>query len=190
MNYHKNLSLKDLEGEKWVPIVGHEGLYEISNLGRVKSLQYTSDRIMKQNKSMDGYLSVSLFNWEGKDKRWRVHRLVGIAFIPNPEKKEYINHKKGIKIDNRASELEWNTMSENHKHAYSTGLRKSTWKDKKWSLHPKSKPVSQFTKDGKYINTFGNSAEAAIKLGIVDSHIGSVCTGKRQTTGGYVWKYA
>lgn len=113
--------------EIWKPVVGYEGLYEVSNLGRVKSLErdYMSggilrhrhhDRILSNIKNSNGYVKVQLYN-NGVCKQLSVHRLVAGAFIPNPEGKEYVNHLNGKKDDNRAKNLEWCTPIENNTHS-------------------------------------------------------------------------
>lgn len=127
MEYWENLSLENLtylnlDGsictEEWKAIVGCEGYYEISNLGRVKRIKRTkwSDgKILKAKIDRYGYLVVHLsFNKITLYKT--IHRLVGIAFIPNTENKPEINHKKGIKYRNMVWELEWVTMRENQRH--------------------------------------------------------------------------
>lgn len=113
--------------EVWKDVVGYEGLYIVSDMGNVKSLtRYFSPekgrvsykpRLLKPNFT-GGYLSVTLTKELKKVKIYRVHRLVAVAFIPNPHNLSEVNHKKGIKIDNRASALEWATRSENERHAY------------------------------------------------------------------------
>lgn len=118
--------------EKWKDIKLYEGLYQISSFGRVKSLnRITSnvdgisreikEKILKQSISNE-YYSITLNN--GTKKRFSVHRLVALAFIPNPENKEQVNHKDGNKLNNMKSNLEWNTKSENQLHAYAIGLQK------------------------------------------------------------------
>lgn len=92
--------------EQWKPIVGYEGLYEISNLGRVKSLKYGKERILKPGTDRGGYLTVNIYI-DGKRKMFRVHRLVAIAFIPNPEGFEQINHKDEDKTNNVTLNIEW-----------------------------------------------------------------------------------
>lgn len=119
--------------EIWKSIIGYENTYEVSTSGRVKSLQRTSnghgcslriiyESIRNGSLNHNGYLDVCLSK-NKKGKVCQVHRLVAIAFIPNPENKPCTNHKNGIKTDNRAVNLEWVTESENQKHAYKTGLR-------------------------------------------------------------------
>ena len=96
--------------------------YEVSNLGNVKSYWNDPPRILTPVPNKDGYLRVNL-HIGGKSKFYYIHRLVAEAFIPNPEGKPQINHRNGIKTDNRIENLEWCTQSENNRHAYATGLR-------------------------------------------------------------------
>ncbi|MGD0340522.1 MAG: NUMOD4 domain-containing protein [Bacteroidales bacterium] len=122
----------------WKPIIGYEGLYEVSNYGEVKSLRRICDsrywrpvkeRILKSAKSKGGYCGVILSD-NKKKKRYLVARLVLIAFIPNPENKPQANHKDGDKSNNTLPNLEWSTRSENQKHAYRIGLKKGLVGDK------------------------------------------------------------
>ena len=115
MEIYKNLSLEDMAGEIWLPVVGYEGLYEISNMGRVKTLNYKrsgKEKIMRQTFNGNGYLRVGLFK-DGKRKKFRTHKLVAIAFIPNVENKTEIDHKNTIRYDNRVENLRWSTRIEN-----------------------------------------------------------------------------
>lgn len=112
--------------EVWKDIKGYENYYQISNKGRVRSLdrkvkhsdnsfQVIKGQIMKQQTNIDGYLTVGLHK-NNKISGFRVHRLIAKAFIPNEDNKLEINHKNGIKDDNRISNLEWATSTENNRH--------------------------------------------------------------------------
>ena len=123
-----------MEKELWKDIDGYEGLYQVSNFGRIKSLpktwicgnkkskRFKPETLLKPSYITCGYLQV----WLSKDnvpKSYRVHRLVAKSFIPNPNNKETINHINGIKDDNRVENLEWNTIQENLNHALVNNLR-------------------------------------------------------------------
>ncbi len=106
--------------EVWKDIKDYKGLYQVSNIGSVRSLK---KRELSKGKIKVGYFIVSLWK-NGVGQTFYVHRLVAEAFIPNPYNKREINHKNGIKIDNRIKNLEWNSTSENMQHAYRSGCIK------------------------------------------------------------------
>jgi len=108
--------------EVFKDIEGYEGIYQISNQGRVKSQMFGKEKILKPQ-DFKGYKVICLHKYK-KVKRFLVHRLVGGAFIPNIENKPTINHINGIKNDNRLDNLEWATYSENRQHAYDNGLQR------------------------------------------------------------------
>lgn len=136
-DHQKLYELNDFDGESWADIVGFEGIYMVSNLGRVKSLvrtvgsgksinhRYNYEKIMTMGKTAKrrNYHKVDLYK-DGKVYNKQVHRLVAIAFIPNPYNKRTVNHDFGDTFDNRASVLSWATDSEQNIHAYRTGLRR------------------------------------------------------------------
>ena len=119
--------------EKWLPIEGYEGLYEISTHGNIRSLEPEIERndgkinhVPARTRvltDVNGYLYCSLSR-EGRDRRFAVHRLVAKAFLPNPDNKPEVNHKDGNKHNNHVWNLEWCTRSENQRHAISFGLWK------------------------------------------------------------------
>jgi len=183
--------------EIWKDIVGYNGLYQISNYGNVKSLvrksifvrgsivinKIINERILKGCKDGYGYPFINLYK-ESKSKPFKIHRLVCIAFLPNPENKPQVNHKNGIKTDNRVENLEWATAKENSIHAVSTGLSKVA--KGKFSKH--SKPVSQFTKDGILVRDWDFLSEVK-DFGYNFGNVGSVCRGKIPFAHGFIWKY-
>lgn len=106
--------------EIWKPIPGYEDRYLASSLGRIKSFPSRSrsnPTVLKMNLKPSGYYNVLLCK-NGKAKTWRVHRLIAMAFLPNPSKLPQVNHKNGIKTDNRIENLEWSSASANMLHAY------------------------------------------------------------------------
>ena len=126
------LGLDDLPHEQWRDVVGYEGLYQVSNLGRVKSNAFGAVKIRKPVLANPGYFGLVLYK-NNLPQSARIHVLVARAFIPNPEGKPEVNHRFGNKLDNRVSELEWMTGSENKQHAYDIGLKRSG------SDHPRAK---------------------------------------------------
>lgn len=118
-------------GEVWKPIKDYEGYYEVSNLGRIRSLdryvnhksgtKYLQRGIVMAPRFRGGYVTTALSKF-GHTKYCRIHRLVAQAFIPNPENKPTVNHMDGNKMNNTVENLEWATQSENQLHAIRTGL--------------------------------------------------------------------
>ena len=187
--------------EIWKDIFGYEGLYQISNLGRVKSLNYMrtrKERILKQQKDKGGYLLADLTK-DNKRTHFLIHRLVALHFIPNDDLfKTEINHKDECKtnnivfvnddgtIDESKSNLEWCTPKENSN--YGTRNEKCSKANRN---HPNmSKQVQQYSKDGKtLIKTFPSLREVERQLGFSQSHISKCCKGKYKTAYGFFWRY-
>lgn len=179
--------------EIWKPVVGFEEFYEVSNLGRVKSIIKRSyDLILSPSINKHGYRLVNLWGRGGKHgKRVRIYRLVCEAFHPNPENKPSVNHINGIKTDDRAENLEWNTYSENMAHAYRTGLFTHSRTGKHGYDNPQSKEVIQLdpvTK--KEIARFGSATEAAKKAGVNQSTLSKGCVERRPLRNGLLFHYS
>jgi hypothetical protein len=135
----------------------------------------------------NGYVKVC-FRKDGKNCNALVHRLVAETFISNPENKPYVNHKNGIKTDNRVENLEWVTDSENKYHSYRVLKNKGPWAGKFGKDSQRAKIVLQI-KDGEVIAEFYGTYEAMRKTGIHNSQICECCNGKHKTAHGYQWKY-
>ena len=175
------------EQEEWRPVVGYEGFYEVSNLGRVRSIDHRVNAANKYgwvgSKIWKGkilacvhgrgdYLFVNLSNMN-RAKQYPIHRLVAFTFVPNQEHKPHIDHIDGNRHNNRADNLRWCTCKENINNPV--------------TLPSRCKRVLQFSKSGELLNTWPSTAEAVRVLGI--HHIDACCRGIRKTAGGYKWKY-
>lgn len=120
----ERLGVISLPHEIWRDVVGYEGLYRVSNMGRVKSLFNGDVKIRRAPLCNPGYFSVVLYK-DNEVTHIRIHVLVAKAFLPNPENKRYVNHRDGNKRNNRVDNLEWVTPLENAHHAINMGLTKS-----------------------------------------------------------------
>src|SRR5574343_109866 len=178
--------------EIWKDIKGYEGRYQVSNLGNVRSLNYQRMGIVKNLKPIKmkvGYYCVNL-HLNGNNTILSVHRLVGTHFIENPQNKPEINHKNGIKTDNRVINLEWNTYSENIAHSYSFLGRICSFVGKPSSCHPRAKMVNQLTLSGDFIRTWLCARDITNELGFNYKNISAACLGKRKTAYGFKWEFA
>lgn len=180
--------------EKWEPIQGYESLYEVSNLGNVKSLSKVrgccngGEKILKQQYAKSGYMIVGLCK-NGKMKSFNVHKLVAKAFIPNFNNKPQINHIDGNKCNNKVDNLEWCTVSENVKHAYDNNLKKGAWVGQKDGKHPNSRKVAQYNKEMILIKIWDSMSEAHRETGVFVDSISKCCKKIYKTAGGYIWEY-
>lgn len=170
--------------EVWKDVVGYEGLYQVSNLGRVKSMRKSwashgeKEHIMRPTKTK-GYEYLKLRGNDGVDKSTPVHRLVALAFIPNPNGYKCVNHKDENKLNNNVENLEWCTLAYNFNYGTARTRQGITY----------GKPIEQLTVDGLVIANYC-SAEVASKLtGIDSSSIHKCCNCKRESAGGYCWNY-
>ena len=197
MKIYENLSLEDMEGEIWKDIKGLEGVYQISNMGRVKSLErkcklgchysrcvIIKEKIRKQNFDVNGYLYVSLSR-NGKDIPIRPHKIVAEHFIPNPENKPTVDHINTIRYDNRVENLRWFTRKEQmscnnityervKKASAETGRR--VYK----LMNEAHKRKIRCSTTGKEFNSV---KEASEYYNISRTHISSCCKGKRNYCG-------
>lgn len=171
----------DIEQEVWKDIAGYEGLYQVSNMGRVKSL--LKKRIIRKHNTSNGYLQVHLYK-NKKVKYEYIHRLVATAFCSEKsESRNEVNHIDGDRKNNTYLNLEWCTRSENH----STDLYISRQKTAK--AH-KAKRVSQFDLSGNFIAEHFGLREAYRATGVRRLSISKCCKNMQKTAGNFVWRYA
>lgn len=186
-----------MEKEVFKDVLGYEGLYQVSNYGRVKSLKRENifycglrkeflkrpvkEKILSFNKSNRGYLQVCLTK-NGKYRTYTVHRMVAIAFIPNKNNKSQVNHKDGNKENNRVDNLEWCSPKENSNHAFKTGLSKP---------HNMRK-VKQYDLEGNFIKLWNSMIDfyKENNLNLKSVGIALCCKGIYKKAYGYKWKYA
>lgn len=171
-----------MEKEVWKSVVGYEGFYEVSSLGRVKSLPrngtVSTGRVLCPELDKNGYLRV-LLQKNGDKKHCLVHRLVAQAFIPNPENKPQVNHKNGVRGENCTANLEWVTASENQQHKFDV-----LGYDKTYTMLRGKKIRCVETGE-----VFLSLHDAERKTGIGCSHICQVLKGMRNTAGNLHWEY-
>ena len=178
-----------MKNEEWRDVVGYEGLYQVSDQGRVKSLErkiphwrggerIQKERILKPIDDGRGYLRVDLYAG-GKRKRFKVHRLVCQAFHENPGNKPQVNHINEDKTDNRACNLEWSTRIENCNH----GTRNER------SAKALSKSIGQYTRDGELVKIWPSVSAAQRQTGFSRGNICQAANGKFKQVYGFIWKY-
>lgn len=190
--------------EIWRDIKDYEGLYMVSNLGRVMNIN--TGHILKPVLQNTGYYVVTLCK-NKCHKIHRIHRLVGMTFpdlvqwdeeVKNkPFSEIVIDHKNRIKTDNRVENLKWCTMGGNMNNPltkqvcseYQKG-EKAYWYGKTGKKNPNSKPILQFDLDGNYIREWNCMSDIYRELGISIGCICLVCQGKRKSAGGFKWSYA
>ena len=172
-----------MKGEIWKDIEGYEGLYQVSNMGRVKSLNYRrtgKEEILEGLKNTWGYLYVQLSK-DGKVKQCRINRLVAQAFLPNPDNLPIINHKDEDKCNNHMDNLEW--CSHSYNNTYNDRAKKAGKK--------LSKPVFSVDKESGLIMYWESIIEAERCTGIDKGNITRCCKGKKyKSAGGHIWFYA
>jgi hypothetical protein len=188
MELYRDNCQNENQEEIWMNIPGYEGYYQASNFGRIRSLQrkitqkshknyymrFFKGKILQPRKQNSNYYLVWLSK-DGVPSAQLVHRLVALTFIPAVTNKPCINHKNGIKTDNRIENLEWCSYSENIAHSHTIIGRKKT-----------SKPIICIELNKIYQSRI----EASKEIGIGKGAISHALNGRNKTAGGYTWKYA
>lgn len=192
--------------EIWKDIDGYEGFYQVSNLGKVRSLDrqmsvygihnpplstIRKGKILSPRISQDGYEKVSLTK-DKKSKNYFVHRLVASAFIENTNNLSEVNHIDGNKRNNKFLNLEWCDHLQNMQHCFSNSLKKHFAKPmlgKTYDKSPLSKRVYQYDKNSNLIKIWNSVREASEHYGVDGSNISRCCNGHSQSCKGFVWRY-
>lgn len=181
--------------EEWKDIEGYEGIYQVSNLGRVKSLQrfvnntHCSKRLIKESilsvkRESHQYDYISLYK-NNKGKRAYIHRLVAQAFIQNPNNYTDVNHKNEVKRDNRVENLEW--CDKKYNNNYGTGKRRmieSRNAHKKWNAE---REIHMYDLNGVYVRSFRSVVEAARYFNCSDSNIRPIIDKRHRSSFGYMF---
>lgn len=162
--------------EQWKDIQGYEGLYQISNTGKLWSVR--KQRLMKPYMA-NGYYKVDIRNENGKRKKEYIHRLVAINYLEKPADKNIVNHKDGNRLNNSVDNLEWCDAKYNNN--YGTALINKS--------RAHTKPFYQFDKEGNLIKRWDNFIEASESVGCNKMNIYNCLKGHTKTAAGYVWKY-
>lgn len=193
-----------MKEEIWKDIEGYEGKYQVSNLGRVKSLgrvierrgqapKITSDKILS-TRLLKGYPTVRL-NINNTSKTFSIHRLIAHAFIPNPNNLPHIDHINTIRIDNRIENLRWVSRSMNMLNETTRKKRTEYWNQKTQSgnnawVERRKRAVEALDADGKVVYQFDTVTLAANFFGVNHSNICIACKDIRRTCQSYHWRYA
>lgn len=174
--------------EEWRPVIGYIGLYEVSNLGRVRSLprRGTKGGILVIDTSNSKHYAHVVLAKNSKLHTTSLHKIVAEAWVPNPENKPQVNHIDGDKLNNKAENLEWVTNLENRRHAIKTGLSSALPEE---AIEANMTGVMQ--KEGEEVIAMYPCIKYAQYItGVCNQNIFKVCQGKRKTAGGYSWEFA
>lgn len=195
-NSERWFNLKNLLNEEWKDIKDFEGLYKVSNYGRIKSLeklenknQFVHERIMKTKPNKLGYMTIH-FKYKDREYRKLVHILVAETFIPNPENKPQVLHKKAL-LDggnNRVDNLYWGTQKDNMDDRKRENKFIVTEETRLKIRNAQLIPINQYNLNGEFIKTWRGAKEVKEILGIDDSAIRKCCKGVKKSAGGYQWR--
>ena len=177
--------------EIWKPIEGTDGKYEVSNTGKIRSMNYRMTGKAKElayQLDSKGYPRIRIKNKVFPHQTFKIHREVAKAFIPNQDNKPQVNHKNGCKTDNRAENLEWVTNKENADHAMNNDLWNNVLAaSSKNNDKRKTAIIAINIRTGERLY-FGSMSDAERAIGT--KHINAVISGKRKQASGYRFMYA
>lgn len=188
--------------ELWKSVIGYEGMYEVSNTGNVRSvdrrvstnIKFNTSRVIKgkpldMNLKHTGYYSVDLCK-NGKVKTESVHRLVAIAFIPNPNNSKVVNHINGIKTDNRVENLEWVSYKDNHWHARKNNLLVNIGQhnSKRLLCIETNTVFENSVRAAEWLLSSQNSNIRTTNPNVIAKNIRGAVTGRTPKAYGYHWK--
>jgi hypothetical protein len=192
----KGITMKEI----WKDIKNFEGYYQVSNLGRIRSItrkvsvvngsRTTKGQILKPLKTKNGYYRIDL-RLNQSHNYFLIHRLVAQTFIPNPNNYPYINHKDSNPLNNNVNNLEWCTQSYNIKYAYTNGNAKPTAGCfKKGCIPHNLSKVAQYDKQGNLIEIYASVKLASKSINRTTTSIFYCLAGRTKSCGGYIWRYA
>lgn len=179
-----------MQEEIWKDIKNYEGLYQVSNLGNVRSIPrqgaHKTLHILKPGRTRKNYLQVSLTK-NSIQKPFRVHRLVAIAFIPNPNSYPQVNHIDGNKQNNCVENLEWCTNEYNMKESWRLGLRDNIYK--KGKENSRSVIINQYNFQGEFVKKWYCVRDIERELNFDNRNICACARHKRKSAYGFIWRY-
>lgn len=173
---------------EWKQVPNFEKYY-VSDNGDIISKTRLSPHRLSQGLGKAGYYHVSLADSNRKYHIMQVHRIVALAFIPNPDSKPQVNHKNGNKLDNRVENLEWVTPSENTKHYFQTQNATPPNKGLFGKSHYASKPVYQYDLHGSFVRSWDSVSDAARYYGCRVSQIINNIAKRNLSAKGFIWRY-
>lgn len=171
--------------ELWSDVPSYDGKYAANRCGFI--LNRLSGKVIANTTYRNGYVYVSITTDAGS-KNVRLHRIIAIALLPNPENKPQVNHRSGVKSNNHVANLEWATSSENLRHAYVTELNPGSKPQLGKFNGVRARPVKQYTLSDDLLREWPSAAEAG-RAGFTAANITQACNGGRPTCQGFIWKH-